>query len=122
MQKQNKFIKSFVCGMKGIGITFQTQRNARIHAVCAAGVLWAAWYFQVSITELLVLIITIVIVIMAETINTALETVVNMFTADYHPLAKKAKDIAAGAVLLAAFGAVVEGIMIFGPKIIQLFN
>jgi len=116
MKKARNFAESIGYAWNGINYTFRTQRNARIHGVLAVGVLAGAWFFRISRTELLVLILTIMLVIALEIVNTAVETVVNLCTSDYHPVAEKAKNAAAGAVLLAAFGAVVEGIIIFGPK------
>jgi len=72
--------------------------------------------------ELLILALTIALVLTAEMINTAIEIVVDMFTKEYHPLAKAAKNVAAGAVLISALSAVIVGYLIFYDKIAILLK
>lgn len=83
-------------------------------------VLAASAVLRVSLTELAVMVFCIVVVIVTEMLNTALECVVDLATSDYHPLAKLSKDISAGAVLVASLGAAVVGALIFLPKILLL--
>ena len=116
-----KRIKSFGHAFKGMAILFGSQPNARIHAVALSLVVVAGLYFKIDKTEWLTIVLISALVLSAEAMNTAVEFVVDLISPDYHPLAGKAKDVAAAAVLLAAFGAVIIGLIIFLPKILLLF-
>lgn len=91
----------------------------RLHYVAAASVLILALFFKLSKVEVVLLFFTISLVIAAEMFNTAIETVVDMVTRDYHPLAAVAKNVAAGAVLVASLNAVVVGYLLFVDRIGQ---
>ena len=82
----------------------------------------AGFLFHISIFEWLVILLTIAMVITLEFINTAIERVVDLVTTDYKELAKSAKDVAAGAVLFMSLFSVIIGIVIFLPKVIEVFN
>ena len=114
-------IRSFGYALKGIALLFASQPNARIHAVVLSFVVAAGFYFDVNKTEWLTIVLIAALVLSAEAMNTAVEFVVDLVSPDYHLLAEKAKDVAAAAVLLAAFGAVIIGLIIFLPKILLLF-
>jgi diacylglycerol kinase len=116
-----KRIESFGYAFKGIATLFKTQINARIHAVVLTLVVLAGLYFNIERTEWLVITLVAALVLSAEAMNTAVEFVVDLVSPDYHPLAGKAKDVAAAAVLLAAFGAIIVGLIIFLPKVLILF-
>jgi diacylglycerol kinase (ATP) len=117
-----KLLKSFRYALEGLRYTVATQRNMRIHFLAALGVLFLSLYLPLSKAEVLVLFVTIVLVLFAELLNTAVEAVVDMVTEEFHPLAKIAKDVAAGAVLLTAGLAVIVGISIFYPYLDSLFK
>ncbi|MBA4493159.1 diacylglycerol kinase [Paenactinomyces guangxiensis] len=117
-----KVLRSFRYALEGLKYTVVTQRNMRIHFLTALGVLLLSLYLPMNKTEVLVLFVTIALVLFAELINTAVEAVVDMVTEEYHPLAKVAKDVAAGAVLLTAGLAVIIGISVFYPYINSLFT
>jgi diacylglycerol kinase len=87
----------------------------RIHFLAALGVLLFSLWLPLTKVEILILFVCILLVIVAELINTAVETVIDLVTRDFHPLAKVAKDVAAGAVLLSAGMSVVVGLSIFYP-------
>ena len=87
-------------------------------AACGAVIL--ALVLNLRIVEIMIIIITSILVLMAEMVNTAIETVVNIVSPNYHPLAKVAKDVAAGAVLLTAFLAIIVACFIFGPRLMNL--
>ncbi len=106
-------IHSFRHALNGLLLSFKTQRHLRIHFIAAVLVLVAGFVWQLSRAELLVLVFAISLVILSELFNTALETVVDLVTPDYHPLAKVAKDVAAGAVLVAAVNAALVGAVLF---------
>jgi len=114
------FLRSLGFALAGIGFLFRTQRNAQIHAAAAALVVLAAWLLGVSALEWLALLAAITIVIVAEGLNTAVEAVVDLVSPDYHQRARHAKDVAAGAVLLAAVGAAGIGMLVFVPRMWQL--
>ena len=106
-------LDSFRHALNGVLLSFRTQRHLRIHFMLAATALMAGLLWRLDRVELLVLMITIALVIIAELFNTALETAVDLVTPDYHPLAKVAKDVAAGAVLVASLNAVIVGSLLF---------
>ena len=112
--------KSFANAYAGMAYSARTQRNVKIHLAAAALVLVASAIFRVSLTELAVLILCIVVVLVAEMLNTALECAVDLVTTEYHPLAKIAKDVSAGALFVASIGVAGVGGVIFVPKLWQL--
>ncbi|MDN4594805.1 diacylglycerol kinase [Polycladomyces subterraneus] len=117
-----KVIRSFRYALEGLRYTLVTQRNMRVHFLSALGVLLLSLYLPLSKAEALLLFVTIILVLVAELFNTAVESVVDMITEEFHPLAKVAKDVAAGAVLLCAGLAVVVGVSVFWPYLDKLFS
>ena len=111
----SKVIRSFGYAFAGLNHLFRTQRNARIHALIAAIACAAAWWVGVSRSEWAVLVLTIALVLILEGANTAIEAAVDLASPNVHPLAKVAKDVAAGTVLIAAIAAVAVGLLILGP-------
>jgi len=97
-----------------------SQHNAWIHAVATAVVVGAGLMTRLSAAEWCAIVLAIVAVWVAEGLNTALEFLADATNPAFHPLIGKAKDVAAGAVLLAAIGAVVVGLLVFGPHVRQL--
>lgn len=106
----------------GFVTAFKDERNFRIEIIIAIGTLILSGLLKVSMTELTVIVFCIMIVLVAELINSALEHLVNLFSPELHEDAKKAKDIGAAAVLVMSLGAAVIGIIIFLPKIIHLLT
>lgn len=115
------FKESLSYAIKGIQI-FLEEKHMRVHLVIAVLVIIAGLMFKITITEWLMCLFLIGLVIGFEIINTAIENLVNLVSPDYHPLAGKVKDLAAGAVLLAACIAVIGGVLIFGKYILALLN
>lgn len=113
-----KRIDSFRYAFQGIAELFRSQPNARIHLLAAAVVITMGCWFQISRWEWVALTIVIVLVLVLEAVNTALEYLTDLVSPEFHPLAGKVKDVAAAAVLLAAFGAVVVGALIFVPHFV----
>ena len=113
--------RSFRYAFRGVINLFRFENNARIHLSAAAAVLVAGSYFQLSTTEWALIVTQIALVWATEAFNTALEKLADAVSADYHPLIKAAKDLAAGAVLIVAISAAIVGILIFLPKILMLF-
>jgi diacylglycerol kinase (ATP) len=110
-------LESFNFAFEGIIHVLRTQRNMRIHFMIAAGVLIAALIVGVSRLELVILLMAISFVLIAEMINSALEAGIDVATTSFDPLAKLAKDIAAGAVLIATINAVAVGYLVFVDRI-----
>jgi diacylglycerol kinase len=112
-----KRLLSFKYAGQGIWTLFSTQPNARIHLFVLLLVVGMGIGYSISITEWLILVLTFGVVLTAEAFNTALEFLTDLVSPEPHPLAGKAKDVAAGAVLISAIMAVVVGLIIFLPKI-----
>jgi diacylglycerol kinase len=114
-------LKRFLLGFKfageGIRYVVRTQRNARIHLGIGLAVALAGIYFRISAIEWAIISITFGLVFSAEMINTVAEMAVDLLIQRHHPMAKAAKDVGAGAVLVAAVSAVVVGVAIFGPRL-----
>jgi diacylglycerol kinase (ATP) len=112
-------LHSFNFAFEGVIHVLRTQRNMRIHFAIAAGVLIAALAIGVERLELIALLLSIAFVLIAEMINTAVEAAIDVATTAFDPLAKLAKDIAAGAVLIATVNAVAVGYLIFSERIVN---
>lgn len=112
-------MKSVQYAIQGLLYVIRTQRNAQIHAVAFIAVLTMAGWLRLPPMHWAVLILTAGFVFVTEVANTAIETVVDLVSPDYHELAGRAKDVAAGAVLFAALVAVVIGLILMGPPLLQ---
>lgn len=119
MSLANRF-KSFGYAFKGLFILFKEEVHAQFHLFATFTVLMAGWYFQISKIEWCLVILSTSLVITAEALNTAIENLTDLASPEIHPLAGKAKDLAAAGVLIAAFGAAAIGLIIFLPKILVL--
>lgn len=114
-----RIVKSFYYAFAGLFFLFRTQRNARIElaggiAACAVG----AWV-HISHVEWAIIVFTIALVLILEGLNTAIECAIDLASPEIHPLAKAAKDLAAGMVLIAAIASVAVGLLILGPGVWQ---
>ena len=109
--------QSFNHAAEGVIHALRTQRNLWIHFTLAAGVLVAAVAFGVDRVELMALLLAITFVLVAELVNTAIEAAVDVASTSFDPMAKLAKDIAAGAVLIAALNAVAVGYLVFSGEV-----
>lgn len=107
------FLKSFVYAFNGIFSAIRTQRNLRFHIVAVIYVTAFSFFYNMSEIQYLILILIFLIVISLELVNTALESIVDLCSPEYNKLAKISKDCAASAVLVAAAGAVIAGIILF---------
>ena len=115
--KVKKMVDSFNYAIEGIIYSIRTQRNMKIHMIVTILVLSATFFYDLSRIELLIITITITLVIVAEMINTAVECAIDATTNFYHPLAKIAKNVAAGAVLVTAINSVLVGYVIFWDRL-----
>jgi diacylglycerol kinase (ATP) len=114
-------IRSFKFAFVGIWTMLKSQQNAWIHIFATIVVVIAGIVLRISSGEWCWLVLAIVAVWMAEALNTAFEFLADVASPEFHPLVKKAKDVAAGAVLISAIGAIVIGIIVFGPYILSLW-
>lgn len=122
MPKQNENHRiSFKNALAGLLFAFRTQRNFRLMIILAILVLGVSLTLGLSPVEITILTWTILIVLVAEMVNTALESVTNLVTQEWRREAKIAKDISSGMVLLSVTGSIIVGILILGPKIWRFF-
>lgn len=119
-QEYKKLINSFKYAIEGLISSFKTERNMKIHILAMIITVILGFILKLDVIEWCICIIAIVLVISAELLNTAIETIVDMISLEKSEKAKLAKDISAGAVLTFAIGAVVVGIIILVPKIIAI--
>ena len=113
--------KSFRYAFRGLWYCLRNERNMKIHACMAVLVTAAGTVLRISLQEWLICFILFGMIFSLEMVNTAIEAVVDLVTREYHPLAGLAKDVAAGAVLIASIFAAVIGCIIFVPKVFRLF-
>ncbi len=108
-------LKSFVYAFRGLNYVVKSQHNMWIHLCAAVAAVAAAVAFHITKQDWLWLIMAIIIVYLAEIFNTAFEFLCDVVSEKFNPAVEKAKDIAAAAVLVAAGGAIIIGVMIFWP-------
>lgn len=117
-----KRLDSFKFAFAGIRDLFKTEPNAIIHFIAAVFAVSMGFFFSISTTEWCFIIFSIAFVFSAEAFNTAIEHLTNLVSPDYNQLAGKTKDAAAAAVLIAAIGSAIVGLIIFLPKIAGIFG
>lgn len=117
MANKGCLINSFKYALAGFVYCVRKERNIKIHLAAAGASYLLAWYLQLSYQDLIILTLTVTGVLVAEMINTAIEAVVDLVSPQFHPLAKAAKDVAAGAVFLAALASMIVGWLLFVPKL-----
>jgi len=110
-------IESFRHAFAGLAHALRTQRNARIHVLVAVAVIVLAVALGIESIKWAMILLTIGFVFVAELFNTVVEAVIDLVTEEYRPLAKTAKDVAAGAVLIAAVTAVIVGVLLLGTPL-----
>ena len=103
------------CAFNGLGLVFRSQDSARIQAIAALAVVVLGVALRVSAPEWCALVLAIALVLTAEALNTSIESTIDLVSPEFHELAGRAKDVAAGAVLIAALGSVVVGLLVFVP-------
>ncbi len=112
-------VKSFQYAFHGWWYVIRTQHNAWIHALVSLAVLSLAFWLGLSTNDWAILILAIIMVWIAEFMNTAMEVLIDLYSPDIHPMAKVAKDVSAAAVMLGAVGAIIIGLLIMGPPLWQ---
>ncbi|MDZ4867387.1 MAG: diacylglycerol kinase family protein [Alphaproteobacteria bacterium] len=110
-------LKSVSFALSGIVAMLRTQHNARIHLTASIVVIGAGIWFAIPREEWVWLIASMVAVWTAEALNTAFEFLCDVASPEFHPLVKQAKDVAAAAVLIAAIGAAIIGLLVFVPHV-----
>ena len=115
--RRHGLVASFAFAFAGVAYLLRTQRNARIHVAAAAAACLVATWLRIARIEWAILVLTIACVLILEGLNTALEAVVDLASPQIHPLARIAKDVTAGMVLIAAIAAVIVGLLILGPPL-----
>ena len=117
-----KFIAGFGYAFSGLWYALRTQRNIRVHVLIALLAIALGIILHISTVEFALIFVAITAVFIAEMFNTVFELFIDLASPEYHPLAKIAKDVAAGAVLLNAMLAVVIGLLVFGPHLLALIR
>ena len=115
-------MRSFKFAFEGIITLIRSQRNAKIHFALTVLALILAWRFKINSSEWMGVLFSIGIVWLAEAFNTAIELICDLVHPDEHPKIKFVKDVAAGGVLISAIVAMIVGLIIFLPKVIELWN
>jgi diacylglycerol kinase (ATP) len=117
----NQRIRSFKYAWDGIWFLLLNEHNAWIHSFVAIVVICCGFFLKITSNEWIIVLFSIGFVFTSELINSAIEQLCNAVSAEFHPLIKKAKDLSAGAVLIAAITAAIVGVIVFLPKLIALF-
>lgn len=117
-----RLLRSFGFALTGLRYAFRTQANFRIHIAISFAVMMIGLGVQLDPIEWAVLIVTMMIVLTAELMNTAIEATLDRVSVEHHPLAKVAKDMAAGAVFIGAIGAVLVGVLILGSHLLAIIS
>lgn len=114
------FWRSFSFAGQGVWYVVRTQRNMRVHLLAASGAIAAGVVLRVSAAGWACVLTAIGLVLTAEALNTVVEALTDLFTEEFHPLAKIAKDTAAGAVLISSVAALGVGLAVFLPRLLSL--
>lgn len=114
-------LRSFKYAFTGIWTMLRSQHNAWLHLLATTLVIAAGFYFDLTHIEWCLITLAIMAVWTAEALNTAFEFLADVTNPEFHPLVKKAKDVAAAGVLVSALGAVIIAALIFGPQAFSLF-
>lgn len=118
--KKRTIIDSFNYAVSGIITSLKTEKNMKVHYIIAILIIISSLFFDFTRIEFLLLLFSISLVVITEMINTALERVVDLITEDFHPLARIVKDVAAGAVLIAAINSIIVGYLLFFDRLNSL--
>ncbi|MEK7081163.1 MAG: diacylglycerol kinase family protein [Patescibacteria group bacterium] len=115
--REVKYSEKFLNAFRGLYVFSKTTRHLFIHVITALIVIIFGFYFHISNIEWILLVFAIGFVFVSETFNTAIEIDIDLTSPEYHPYARDTKDVAAAAVLLSVFVAIIVGLIIFLPKI-----
>ncbi|MEK7539380.1 MAG: diacylglycerol kinase family protein [Patescibacteria group bacterium] len=118
--REVKYSEKFLNAFRGLYVVSKTTRHLFIHIISAMVVIVFGFYFRVSSLEWIALVFAIGFVFVIETLNTAIEIDIDLTSPEYHPYARDTKDVAAAAVLLSVFVAIIIGLIIFLPRIFNM--
>jgi len=116
--REVKYSEKFSNAFRGIYVAFKITSHAFIYLIATLIVFVLGFYFKISAVEWILLVFAIGFVVVSEMFNTAIEIDMDLTSPEYHPFAKDTKDVAAGAVLLSAFIAIIVGLIVFLPRIL----
>ncbi|MBI5588474.1 MAG: diacylglycerol kinase [Deltaproteobacteria bacterium] len=119
VEKPGNWFESLNCAIEGILYAFKTQRHVRYHYLIAAVALFLSLFLRLSLVEFVLFSISVVVLLFAEMMNTAIEEAVNLIEDRHHITAKNAKDVAAGAVLISSIGVAIMLYMIFSKHLYE---
>lgn len=122
MEVNANLLKSFKYAIEGIRLAYKYNRNIWIHSVFAVIAILLSLVLRISWVEFGLILVVILVVFVAEMVNTAIEEMVDLIVQEHREQARIAKDVAAGMVLIAAIGSVVIGVVIFLPYILNLIS
>ena len=118
--REVKYSQKFLNAFRGMYIVWKTTRHLFIHIIAALVVIFLGFYFHISGIEWIALIFAIGFVIISEAFNTAIEIDIDLTSPEYHPYARDTKDVAAAAVLLSVFVAIIVGFIVFWQRFFKL--
>ena len=122
MKRINQFVKSLTCATRGFAYALKNEKNFQNELAIAILVIVMMWYFHVTRTEMIALVLVIASVLILELLNTIMERVVDILKPRIHPYARLIKDLMAAVVLISAIFAVIVGLIIFLPYIFASWN
>lgn len=120
--KDKTFLKGVSYCLEGIAYTFRDEKNFRIEVILGILVVIASFILRISLIEWIIVVFLITMVLVLELINTAFESMVDLYTQEYNKIAKATKDVIAGAVLVVCIFSFIIGILIFVPKVLELIK
>ena len=115
-------IRSVKFAIDGIVLMLRSQHNAWVHLAATISVIIAGWFFGITSVQWVAVIVAIILVWVAEGLNTAFELLCDVTNPEFHPIVKQAKDISAGAVLISAIGALIIGLIVLVPSILSVLG
>lgn len=122
LQHLARIVRSFGYAFEGLALIVRTQPNFWVHVSAACAALLLGLVFHLSPIELAIIVLCITLVLVVEAVNSGIETMCDLISPGHHPLIKRAKDISAAAVLIAAGGAVIIALLLFGPRLATLLR
>jgi diacylglycerol kinase len=120
--RHKRIVRSFGYAFEGLATILRTQPNFWIHLLAACAALALGAIVHLTPPEMALIVLTSALVLIVESVNTALETLCDLVSPGYHPLIKRAKDVSAAGVLIAATAAVVVALLLFGPRLANLLR
>ena len=114
--------RSVACAARGVFTLVRTEPNSQIHLVCTVITVAVGFWLHLSGQEWCCIVVAIALIWIAEGLNSALEALADHVAPEQHPLVGRAKDVAAGAVMVASVAAIIIGLLVLGPKLLEKLN